>query len=161
MVWGDAWDQTTDRSQRWKLLSCGTRRCVGDQLWTFRKVLSRTLSTLKVETARPSETSVNYQTTRRHVPEEWFHPLWCVQLIALLQTSHGVCVGSIWGLKMQNNAGGSQNCEQTTIRFVISVRLSSLKFLKLPEDESGLSKRVGVNRNFWDFLRMTQGCRNM
>jgi hypothetical protein len=68
---------------------------IGDQLWTFRKVLSPTFSSLKVETARQCETSVNYQTTRRHVPEEWFPYLRCVQLIALLQASLGVCVGSV------------------------------------------------------------------
>jgi hypothetical protein len=46
---------------------------------------------------------------------------------------------------MQNNAGRSQNCEKVTISFIMPVRLSSLKFLKLPEDDSGMSKHVGVN----------------
>ena len=46
---------------------------------------------------------------------------------------------------MQNNAGRLQNCEQATVSFVMSVRLSSLKILKLPEDDTAMSKHVGVN----------------
>jgi hypothetical protein len=119
---------------------------IGDQLWKFRKVCSPPFSALEVETARQSETLVNYQTTRRHVPKDWFHHLWCLWLIALLQASLGVCVESIRVcLEMQNNAGRSQSCEQATISYVLSVRLSSSKYSKLPEDNTGMSKHVGVN----------------
>jgi hypothetical protein len=46
---------------------------------------------------------------------------------------------------MQNNAGRSQNGEQATVSFVMSVRLLTLKMLKLPEDDTAMSKHVGVN----------------
>jgi len=37
---------------------------------------------------------------------------------------------------MRNIAGRLQNCEQATVSFVVSVRLSSLKFVKLAEDDT-------------------------